>query len=71
LIKTGESRNKTKHIDVKYHFVTDLEKKKIIEIRYCPTAEMIADMMTKPLGAVKLKKHREACQLMDLKRNIN
>jgi transposase InsO family protein len=56
LIKTGESRNKTKHIDVKYHFVTDLEKKKIIEIRYCPTAEMIADMMTKPLGAVKLKK---------------
>jgi transposase InsO family protein len=71
LIKTGESRNKTKHIDVKYHFVTDLEKKKIIEIRYCPTTEMIADMMTKPLGAVKLKKHREACQLMDLKRNIN
>jgi transposase InsO family protein len=71
LIKTGESRNKTKHIDVKYHFVTDLEKKKIIEIRYCPTAEMIADMMTKPLGAVKLKKHREACQLMGLKRNIN
>ncbi|KAH0818662.1 hypothetical protein GEV33_004129 [Tenebrio molitor] len=71
LIKTGESRNKTKHIDVKYHFVTDLEKKKIIEIRYCPTAEMIADVMTKPLGAVKLKKHREACQLVDLKRNIN
>jgi hypothetical protein len=71
LIKTEESKNKTKHIDVKYHFVTDLEKKKIIEIRYCPTAEMIADMMTKPLGAVKLKKHREACQLVDLKRNIN
>jgi transposase InsO family protein len=71
LIKTGESKNKTKHIDVKYHFVTDLEKKKIIKIRYCPTTEMIADMMTKPLAAVKLKKHREACQLMDLKRNID
>jgi hypothetical protein len=71
LIKTGESRNKTKHIDVKYHFVTDLKKKKIIEIRYCPTAEMIAKMMTKSLGAVKLKKHRETCQLVDLKRSIS
>lgn len=56
LVKNGESRNKTKHVDVKYHSVTNLVKKNIIEIQYCPTNEMIADMMTKPLVAVKLKK---------------
>lgn len=64
MVKNGESRNKTKHVDVKYHFVTDLTRKGIMEIHYCPTDEMIADMMTKPLGATKLKKYREACNLI-------
>jgi hypothetical protein len=71
LVKTGESRNRTKHVDVKYHFATDLVKKKIIIIQYCPTDEMIADILTKPLGTVKLKKHREGCQLVEFKRSIN
>lgn len=71
LVKNGKSRNRTKYIDVKYHFVTDLVKRKIIEIQYCPTDEMIADMMTKPLESVKLKKHREGCQLVKFGSSIN
>lgn len=67
LVKNGESRNRAKHIDVKYHFVTNLVKKRIVEIQYYPTDEM----MTKPMEAVKLKKHREGCQLVEIKRSIN
>lgn len=66
LVKNGESKNKTKYVDVKYHFVTDLIKKNIVEIQYCPTEDMVADMITKPLGAVKLRTHREGCNLTGL-----
>jgi hypothetical protein len=46
--------NRTKHIDTRYHFVSDLKEKKLIDLVYCPTDINIADMLTKPLRAVKL-----------------
>ena len=45
-----------KHIDTKYHYVKQLKDAKIIQVQYCPTEEMLADLLTKPLEAVKLKK---------------
>ena len=42
---TGNSR----HIDVRYFFVSDRVKKKEVKIKYCPTDLMIADYFTKPL----------------------
>ncbi|KMQ86061.1 retrovirus-related pol polyprotein from transposon tnt 1-94 [Lasius niger] len=50
--------NRTKHVDTKYHFARDLQSKGIIDVRYCPTEHMLADMLTKPLGGVKLKNFR-------------
>lgn len=70
LVKTGERRDNTKHINAKYHYVTDLFKQGVIGVKYCPSDEMIPNMMTKPLGAVKLRKHREACQLMEIQRDV-
>lgn len=67
LIKSKEFRNRTKHIDIKYHFVSDLVEKKVIDLQYCPTEDMIGDMFTKPLQQIKLKKHREGCQLINQK----
>ena len=39
----------SKHIDIRYFFVTDRVKRKEISIRHCPTKEMVADFFTKPL----------------------
>ncbi|XP_031779661.1 secreted RxLR effector protein 161-like [Nasonia vitripennis] len=47
--------HRTKHIDTKYHFVKDIKEKQLMDYQYCPTAEMIADMLTKPLGKIKLR----------------
>ena len=55
LIQDERSCQRTKHIDTKYHFARELYKAKDIDIQYCPTAEMVADMLTKPVEAVKLK----------------
>ena len=49
-------RKGSKHIHIRYFFVTDRIKHKEVRIEYCPTGEMIADFMTKPLqGSIFIK----------------
>ena len=50
LTKKPENHARTKHIDIRYHFVRDLVQKKEIEVDYCPTTDMLADIMTKGLS---------------------
>ena len=46
----------SKHIHIRYFFVTDRIKHKEEQIEYCPTGDMIADFMTKPLqGSIFIK----------------
>ena len=40
---------RTKHIDIKFHFVLEKIQDKTIELKYCPTHEMVADIFPKPL----------------------
>jgi hypothetical protein len=51
---------KTKHIDMKYHFVKDHVQLNTIRLRYLPTGDMVADMLTKPLHGFALVKHKSA-----------
>ena len=39
----------SKHIDIRYFFVTDRVKRGEIIIKHCPTMDMVADFFTKPL----------------------
>lgn len=55
--------NRTKHIDTKYHFIKDLAANGDLELLYVNTTENIADMMTKPLGGIKIAEHRSAAGL--------
>eukprot|EP00794_Sanderia_malayensis_P011556 gene11556-biopygen9226 len=58
LSKNPNSHSRTKHIDIKYHYVRDIVDNKQIELIYCPTEKMIADIMTKPLPRQKLEEMR-------------
>lgn len=54
LVETREHCHKrTKHIDIRYHFIKDLVHNHNITIKYLPTEQMIADVLTKPLSANK------------------
>lgn len=44
----GHSRSK--QIDIRYHFLRELVERDVIITKYTPTASMIADGLTKPLG---------------------
>jgi hypothetical protein len=55
-IKTAKNEihtERSKHIDVRYHFVREQLQKEIVEVEYCPTEDMTADIMTKSLGSIK------------------
>ena len=56
LIENEKMNQRTKHIDVKYHFAKSLKESGIVEFINCPTEDMVADLFTKPLLNIKLKK---------------
>ena len=49
LAHNPEHHARTKHVDVRYHFVRDYVENGTIRLEYCPTKEMVADALTKPL----------------------
>ena len=58
LEKNGQrsSSKRTRHMEVRYYFVTDNVKRKRLTICHCPTGDMIADFFTKPLQGATFRK---------------
>lgn len=50
---------RTKHIDVKHHFVRECVSENKIKLFYVNTAEQVADIFTKSLSAPKFKYFRD------------
>jgi hypothetical protein len=61
LEKNGKasSSKRTKHINIRYYFVTDRIKKGELTVEWCPTGEMTGDFMTKPNQGAVFKKFRD------------
>ena len=53
------SGKRTRHFDIKYFYVTDLISRDEVKVIYCPTDNMVADYMSKPLVGRKFKKFRD------------
>uniref|UniRef100_A0A0C9QD48 POLX_0 protein n=1 Tax=Fopius arisanus TaxID=64838 RepID=A0A0C9QD48_9HYME len=41
---------RTKHIDIRHHFIKDVINKGYVEVQYVPTEQNVADVLTKPLS---------------------
>lgn len=48
--KNNKNHRRTKHIDVKHHFVKEKVDSKLIEFTYIPSNSNLADILTKPLA---------------------
>jgi hypothetical protein len=47
---------RSKHIDIRYHFIRQAVQSGRVRIEYVPTSQQLADILTKPLGP--LQHHR-------------
>ena len=49
LSKNPIMHGRSKHIDVRFHFLRNLTKDGVVELIHCGSQEQVADIMTKPL----------------------
>ena len=69
LEKNGKlsSGKRTKHINIRYFFITDRVNKNELRIEHCPTDDMVADFFSKPLQGTKFTNFRK--KILNLKNN--
>ncbi len=63
LSKEHQYHARTKHIDVRYHFIRWIIEEGKIRLIYCPTDDMVADCLTKALPSAKVKHFANALGL--------
>jgi hypothetical protein len=49
MTKNPVNHGRAKHIDIKYHHIRDEVKSGEVEVEYCSTSTMLADLLTKGL----------------------
>ena len=60
------SFQRSKHIDVKYHYSRECIANGLVRVQYCPTRDMTADILTKMLPRPAFEKHRPALGVNDV-----
>ena len=55
----ASSSKQTKHINIRYFFITDRISKGDVRVKWCSTKDMVADFMTKPLQGANFKRFRD------------
>ena len=50
---------RSKHIDIRYHFIQDMVQQGAVRLDHIGTDEQVTDILTKPLGKVKFLTFRE------------
>eukprot|EP00253_Pinus_taeda_P016864 PITA_16864 len=59
LPKNSVFHDRLKHIDIRCHFVRDCVQRGVVQLRYTPTREQVAEVLTKVLGRTKFDCFRE------------
>jgi hypothetical protein len=55
----ASSSKHTRHINIRYFFISDQVNMKEVTINWCPTKQMVADFMTKPLQGYQFRNLRD------------
>ena len=59
LSKNPMFHNRSKHVDIRYHFIWDMVQRGAVRLDHIGIDEQVADILTKPLGKVKFLTFRE------------
>lgn len=58
MMKNGQFSKRSKHIDVRFHYISEKVNEGLLKVNYCKTDDQIADIFTKPLCKVKFEKFK-------------
>ena len=67
MARNPKFHRRAKHIDVKHHFVREQVSNGTIELKYCPTHKMVADMLTKGLAQQRFCVLQEKAGIVSLR----
>jgi hypothetical protein len=55
MIENRVFHDKSKNIEIRYHYICDMVQRGDIKLQYVSTDEQVADVLTKPLSRVKFE----------------
>ena len=59
--------DKSKHIEIKYHYIKDMVQRGEVKLMYVVTEKHISDVLTKPLARVKFEYFRGKLRVLQIK----
>ena len=59
--------SRTKHIDIKHHFIRELVEEGVIALEHIPTEKQLTDILTKPLDVSKFEHMRKSLGVCTIK----
>jgi hypothetical protein len=60
--------DRSKHIEIRYHYIRDIVQKGAVRLQYVATDEQLADVLTKPLSRTKFEYFRDKLDVVPLLR---
>jgi len=58
--------SRTKHIDIRHHFLRELMESEVVSLSFIPTENQLADILTKPLDGITFESLRKAIGVCDM-----
>jgi hypothetical protein len=65
LLENPVFHDKSKYIEIKYHYIRDMVQMKAVHVQYLSTHEQVADVFTKPFSKSKFEYFRERLGLVE------
>ena len=59
--------DKSKHIEIKYHYIRDMVQRGAMKLQYVVIEEQISDVLMKPLARVKFEYFRDKLGVLQIK----
>src|SRR5258708_37802217 len=63
LASNPAQEHRSKHIDIRYHYIREYVEEKKVSLTYIPTTDQVADLMTKNLSYEKVKLFRQSLNI--------
>jgi hypothetical protein len=64
--KNPVQHSRTKHIDIRHHFIHDLVESSEVAFMFIPTENQLVDILTKPLDGIRFESLRKAIGICDI-----